>query len=312
MSQTTIEYIIYYLKAILQNKKKINFSNIALKVSHDGLTRTLSRKYQWQTLYWIFISSLINHHDGYLIIDDTIIEKPYSSLSPFIRYLFSTKENKAIRGIQLVVLIVVVGDMRFPLGFRIYDKSKTKIELALELLSFARNQLGFRKKVVLFDSWYPAKKILKRISAYGWYFVCRIKKNRKVSGKQVQKIFPSPHGMKQGEIGSVKVILVKYCGVYIITNALSLSKTEIRGWYKKRWKIEEFFRAFKSLFNVKDCQSRTIKAWENHLFLSSLSFSFVELKRSDLDITIYKASKSLRLKEYSSYIQRWKTILRNA
>jgi hypothetical protein len=50
---------------------------------------------------------------------------------------------------------------------------------ALELLSYARNRLKCKPQFVLFDSWYPAKALLKRIGDYGWYFVCRLKERER-------------------------------------------------------------------------------------------------------------------------------------
>ena len=46
----------------------------------------------------------------------------------------------------------------------------SKIELALELLSYARNHLHCRPEYVLFDAWYPSRRLLKRLRDYGWYF----------------------------------------------------------------------------------------------------------------------------------------------
>ena len=55
----------------------------------------------------------------------------------------------------------------------------SKIELALELLRYARHHLHSRPEYVLCDAWYPSRRFLKRLRDYGWYFVCRLKKNRR-------------------------------------------------------------------------------------------------------------------------------------
>jgi hypothetical protein len=62
-----------------------------------------------------------------------------------------------------------------------------KFELALELLSYARNRLQCKPQFVLFDSWYPSKALLTRIRDYGWYFVCQLKKNRCFEGVALNK-----------------------------------------------------------------------------------------------------------------------------
>src|SRR5262252_1482396 len=62
----------------------------------------------------------------------------------------------------------------------------SKYDLALELLSYARNRLRCKPAFVLFDSWYPSKQLLKRIRDYGWYFVCQLKKTRVFEGRALR------------------------------------------------------------------------------------------------------------------------------
>jgi DNA-binding NtrC family response regulator len=39
----------------------------------------------------------------------------------------------------------------------------------------------------VFDAWYPSRSLLKRIRDSGWYFVCRLKKNRRFNGHQATR-----------------------------------------------------------------------------------------------------------------------------
>lgn len=62
-----------------------------------------------------------------------------------------------------------MGWTRIPLALRLWQKGgPSKYELALELLSYARNHLKCKPEYVLFDAWYPSKKLLKRVWDYGW------------------------------------------------------------------------------------------------------------------------------------------------
>ncbi len=316
MNNTTNKNIINYIKSLIKNQGKVNFSKISKNVSHDSLAWTMSHKNLRQILLWNFMESFLNCNDAFLIIDDTIIEKPYSKSSQDIgectRYAWSNKEKKSIKGINIVFLALVVGNIRIPIAYKIYDKSKKKTQLALDLLSYARNQLGLRSIFVLFDIYYSSKVILKRIKDYGWYFVTRIKKNRKVSGTIAKYFFCSPYGISRAKISNIDVILVRHCKYYLITNRLSLTKDEIRGWYKKRSLIEEIFRELKCLFHAEHCQSQIRQSWENHILLSCISFCFLEIKRQKYNITIYKAKNNLKLRSYDYYFRKMRNILKNS
>lgn len=314
MSYTYFDYCLKYLKAILENQGKINFSYTGKSLSHDGLTRALKESYPWQKLQWDFTKSFLKGFPFYLVLDDTILEKPYSRLREWIRYVFSHKDNRCIRGVQIVVLLIVCGKLRIPIAFRIYDKKKTKIELALEMFAYARNTLGMRKVLVLFDSWYSSKDILKRIHDYGWTFVCRIKRNRSVNKKQVKELIFNPYGERIGRLNHLKfkVKLIRNEKHFLVTNRLTLTKKQIILNYAKRSVIEEVFRLLKTLFKAKDCQSRNREAWENHLHLVILAYSFMEVRKQKTRQTIYQLKRSHRLREYNYFFIKLKRIAASA
>jgi hypothetical protein len=58
--------------------------------------------------------------------------------------------------------------------------------LALDLLGYVRHRLRCCPEYVLFDAWYPSKALLERIRDYGWYFICRLKKNRRFNGQPLR------------------------------------------------------------------------------------------------------------------------------
>ena len=153
-------------------------------VSHDRLTRMLQADWSGQTLLESALHTLFIWERGYLILDDTVIPKPFATAIEGLAWVFSSQERKPVYGLSLVLLLWTNGQLRIPLGMRLWQKDgPSKYELALELLSYARNRLRCRPEYVLFDAWYPSKALLKRIRDYGWYFVCRLKKNRRCNGQ---------------------------------------------------------------------------------------------------------------------------------
>jgi hypothetical protein len=126
-------------------------------VSHDRLTRLLQAQWSGQTLLESVFRTLFVWQRGYLILDDTVLPKPFATAIEGLAWVFSTQERRPVYGFSLVLLVWTDGKLRIPLGMRLWHKGgPSKYELALELLSYARNRLRCHPEYVLFDAWYPA------------------------------------------------------------------------------------------------------------------------------------------------------------
>ena len=83
-------------------------------------------------------------------------------------------------------------------------------ELALEWLSYARHRLRGRPDDVLCDAWSPSRRLLKRIRDDGWYFVCRLKKNRRFNSQPLRAYRRHPYWAECGGLtGGLKVVVVR-------------------------------------------------------------------------------------------------------
>jgi hypothetical protein len=140
-------------------------------VSHDRLTRMLQADWSGQTLLESACCMLFVWERGYLILDDTVIPKPFATAMESLAWVFSSRERKPVYGSAVVLLIWTGGCVRIPRDSRLWHRGgPSEYVLALELLSYARNGLRCRPAYVLFDAWYPLKALLRRIRDYGWYF----------------------------------------------------------------------------------------------------------------------------------------------
>jgi putative transposase len=123
--------------------------------------------------------------------------QPFATAIEGLAWVFSSQERRPVYGLALVLLVWTNGIVRLPLGIRLGHKGgPSKYELALELLSYARNRWRCQPAYVLFDAWYPSRRLLKRIRDYGWYFVCRLKKNRRFNGQPLRPIDAIPIGQR--------------------------------------------------------------------------------------------------------------------
>jgi hypothetical protein len=270
--------------------------------SHDSFTRMLYKPIDY-LIYLVSLTQAKNIKGGYFILDDTVIEKPYSSKLEGAIWAYSSSHKKCIYGYHLVLLIWTDGTRKIVIDYRLHSKnSKNKINLALELLSYARNQVRMKPEFVLFDSWYSSKKILKRIKDYGWYFVTRLKKNRKFGNTSLIKYKTNPYWMAKDRLScGLKVQIVRNGKQYFATNLMRLSKTEILNLYRIRQTIEEMNKLLK-FCGLNDCQARKIKALNKHVQCTILALTLLEQESRRQGHSIYSLKKDNRLKE--AYVQK--------
>jgi putative transposase len=288
----------HYLTALLYYRTSTSCVALAeaLKtVSHDRLTRLLQADWSGQRLLELAVHTLFVRARGYLILDDTVIAKPFATAMESLAWVYSSQERRPVYGFSLVLLVWTNGTCRIPLGMRLWRKGgPSKYALALELLSYARNRLHCRPDYVLFDAWYPSKALLKRLRDYGWYFVCRVKKNRRFNGHAVRHHRRHPYWAEIGRLsGGLKVLVVRYGAKYYATNRLTLSAVEVRRHYRVRAQIEEVIRACKDQLGLGGCQARSERAQQHHLTCCLVAFCVLERESQDRGLSIYKLRRHL-------------------
>ena len=290
-----------YLTALLYYRTSANCVALAealATVSHDRLTRLLQGDWSGQRLLELACRTLFVWDRGYLIIDDTVIPKPFATAIEGLAWVFSSLERNPVYGLSLVLLVWTNGTLRIPLGMRLWHKGgPSKYELALELLSYARNRLRCRPEYVLFDAWYPSKALLKRIRNYGWYFVCCLKKNRRFNGHAVRHHRRHPYWAECGWLtGGLKGLVVRYGKKYYDTNRLTLTALEVRRLYHVRSQIEEVIRGCKDQLGLTGCQARSERAQRHHLACCLAAFCVLERERHDRHLSIYQLKRQLSFK----------------
>jgi putative transposase len=287
-----------YLTALLYYRTSASCVALAESletVSHDRLTRMLQADWSGQRLLESAVRTLFVWERGYLILDDTVIAKPFATAMDGLAWVFSSQERRPVLGFSLVLLVWTNGVVRIPLGMRLWQRGgPSKYELALELLSYARNRLRCRPSSVLFDAWYPSKALLKRVRDYGWYFVCRLKKNRRFNGQPLRAYRRHPYWAECGWLtGGLKVLVVRYGAKYYATNRLTLGAAEVRRLYQFRAQIEEGIRVCKDQLGWSGCQARSERAQVHHFTCCLAAFCILERERHDRNLSIYKLKPRL-------------------
>ena len=128
-----------YLTAWLYDRTSatcVAFAAALQTVSHDRLTRLLQADWSGHTLLELGFRTLFVGERGCLIIDDTVMPKPFATAIEGLAWVYSSRERRAVYGFSLVLLIWTDGRTRIPLGMQRWRRGgPSKYALALELLS---------------------------------------------------------------------------------------------------------------------------------------------------------------------------------
>jgi hypothetical protein len=154
------------------------------RVSHDRLTRMLQGPWSGPILLDLAWRTLFPVAGGALIVEATGVAKPYARLLGEAAWVWSHKDRTVLLGVSVVLRVWTDGPLRIPLACCVWHQGgASKYAWALERLSYARHRLQGKPPFVLFASWYPSKKLLKRSRDYGGYFGCQLQKNRLCEGR---------------------------------------------------------------------------------------------------------------------------------
>lgn len=279
--------ILAYLRGLLQGHNiTATFLEEEFGYSHDRITRFLQRKFDWQTFIWKLILKWFgNLNQGFLIIDDTVLAKPYGKKFAQASYCYSSCLDRVVFGYHLVFIVWTNGEVTIPLGWKHYQKrvdGKTKTDLALELLQEVKDGWDITPHAVLMDSWYASEKILDLIHSFDWYFVTQIKSNRVVNACLVRDDLINTGDCLVGPLtGTLLALVFKHEGKYFATNQPLWPQDIVLQMYGIRWKIEEVFRFLKQALHLQACQARSLTAQQTHLASCVMAYLILEKERQN-------------------------------
>lgn len=315
-----------YCQYLIAEHKNYTLTNLAEQLktySHDSISRFLSSIEITPETIWINVVNEIQISSfGFIIFDDTVINKKYSKKIELVKRQYSGNEHKTIRGIGLVNCLYVNPITRefWLINYRIYAPeidNKTKLDHVSDMLK----DLVYQKKLafnrVLMDTWYAAQKIMTLIDELGKIYYCPLKTNRLVddSGgvlkyKRVSELIWNDEDLDCGKLIKIKNFpahkKVKFFRVtistnrteYIATNDLTQDSTNnVYEISRVRWKIEEFHRELKQLTGIESCQCRKEIIQRNHIGCAILVWNYLKKISKKLGKTTYQIKHNL-LKSY--------------
>lgn len=246
------------------------------------------------------------------IIDDTLVEKT-GKLIPFSGTFYDHCTKTYVHAINKVSLHYADKKTNYPIDFCIYEKEKdvtdeeafkTKIELALELVTEAVKTHEMPSRTFTFDSWYMSKDMADGIEKLGrdWIGACkssllvRIDGNKFVSLEEYAKTIPKKDFMETKIEGEryfvytktlymkslerkVRIIISrdeKDRTIFLATNRRDFM-VKIVVAYMLRWKIEQFYKDAKEHLGLEECQVRDPGGVRKHFTMVFLSHTLLKL-----------------------------------
>lgn len=255
--------------------------------AHDAFTRLLHRLEPDADTLWREAQAQVTLDDGVLVLDDSVLDKPYARHIDLVRRHWSGKHHRVVQGIDLVSLLWTDGDRHIPCDYRIYHDAKeaTKNDHFRAMLQTAHAR-GFRPRCVAFDGWYSSLDNLKLLRTLGWAWLTRLKSNRLVNKDRqgTRPLYRSDIAATGTEVwlpgyGLVKVFkIVAPDGdiAYWASSDLAMTDLTRQQYAEYSWAIETYHRGLKQCTEVEGCQARSAQAQRNHIALALRAFLRLE------------------------------------
>jgi hypothetical protein len=169
-------------------------------ISHDQVTRMLSSAKMTSKSWWKLVKPhvrQIEQEDGVMIIDDSIVEKPYTDENEIICWHYDHAKGKTVKGINFVTTLYEAQGVGLPVAFELVSKTEiyldkktgkakrkskvTKNERYRQMLkTVCHNQIPFR--YVLNDLWFASAENMCFVKLeLKKEFIMALKSNRKVA-----------------------------------------------------------------------------------------------------------------------------------
>ena len=162
---TRLAYCQYLLVSQI-NYTLTNFADHCETLSHDAINRYLSGEKMTPRLVWDNVrGQVVPTAQGYLLFDDTVLDKQYSHQIELVRRQWSGNAKAVIKGIGVVTCVYVnpQTEQFWLIDYRLYDPDgdgKSKLDHAQAMLTNVVYQKQLPFYAVLMDTWYATQEIM--------------------------------------------------------------------------------------------------------------------------------------------------------
>ena len=313
-SPTTVALITLYVSGLILLDGRQTQTRVSLFLpgrAHDALNRLLRvMPLSTRALMGLLIAFCKRRHgDGYLCLDDVVIEKAFAKKLSWARWTYSFAKKRKVYGLHVVVLLWCSpdGELRVPVAFRLWRPKRscsphayrTKLRLA-ELMLKEVVGSGLRPEYIVFDTHYSAGWFTRMVTRLGLIWVGTLHPRtivfwhaKRCSVGELARRLPLKWRKHLGvRAAAMRIYAPKY-GIlrlvvtrnrhgnheYIVTNDSGADLTTVVWRKVSRWSIETLFRDTKQYAGLEACQCRVDQAMVRHVGLVLLTFVVLQLMR---------------------------------
>lgn len=291
--------------------------------AHDALNRLLTQHHlSTRAIFRTVLVWVKQLGRGYLVVDDVVIEKPFSARCAWVGWTYSNSQKRTVRGLLVVVVMFCVKHWRIPVAFRLWRPKtncdpqayRKRTELAYEML-IEIVQSDLQVEFVAFDKMYTAGWLTKALTRMGltWVGVLEAKTHicfrhrrwraselsgwLKLKWRQALDVHARSIVAYLPKYGTLRLVVTKNRhGNFeiLVTNALDSDLSQIVRRKRQRWSVETLFRDAKQFCGLLACQCRTDIAMVRHVAFVMIAFLVLQMLRLHSKETLGEAKERLQ------------------
>ena len=303
------------------------------QISHDRVQRFLAGKPRTSADLWRVVKPhvrAIQRHDGVLILDDSIAEKPYTDENDLVCWHYDHAKDRTVKGINFLTALYHVAAVSLPVGITLIAKTehytdkkdgKQKRRSPIGKNEYYRtmiqqavmNQIPFR--YVLNDVWFASAENMRFVKqTVERDFIMPLNANRKVAlsddakrqGQyvRVDTLNLEAHTMREVYLEGldfplmlIKQVFVHEDGsngvLYLVTSDTTLGYDDITPIYRTRWNVEPYHKSLKQNASLEKSPTHTVTTQTNHVFGALCGYIKLELMKGTTKLNHFALKSKL-------------------
>ncbi|WP_322814008.1 transposase [Chloroflexus sp.] len=282
--------------------------------AHAASTRLLYRCQADGNALWEEVQHGVSLTTGFLIIDDTTLDKPSRRAIELVRRHWSGKHHRVVVGINLISMLWTDGKAHLPGDVRIADTAHdglTKNDHFQAMVTAAAAR-GCQPHLLGCDRWSDRVAHVKLVRALNWQWLTQLNANRLVDpdgsdNRPIRAVLIPRHGAivhlnGYGFINVFKIAPPDGGIAYWATSDLGMSVAQGAEYALYLWRIEAYHRGITQFCGIERAQHRSAVAQRNHIGLALRAFLRLESHRLRTGTSWFEAKAAIVREAIRAYL----------